>query len=63
MDNRLINAAEGIIFGLIFAGLYWIVGFVVKRLTGKEIRTNVGYLIAVVLGFLSRRTLIVLLTG
>jgi hypothetical protein len=63
MENRLKNAAEGLIFGLIFAGLFWLLGAIVKSITGKEIRGGNGYAIAIVLGFLSRHALIAILAG
>ena len=63
MENRLKHAAEGLIFGLTFAGLFWLLGFIIKTITGKEIRTSTGYGVAIVLGFFSRHALIVILTG
>ena len=63
MENRLKNAAEGLIFGLIFACLFWFLGFIIKRITGKEIRTSAGYVVVIILGFLSQRILLVLLAG
>lgn len=63
LENRLNNATEGLIFGLIFAGLFWLLGLIIKAITGKEIRTSGGYAVAVVLGFLSRHALITVLTA
>jgi hypothetical protein len=63
MENRLKNAAEGLIFGLLFAGLFWLLGLIIKIITGKEIRTSGGYGVAIVLGFLTRHALIAVLTS
>jgi len=63
VENRLKHAAEGLIFALTFAGLFWLLGFIIKKITGKEIRSSTGYVVAMVLGFLSRRALIIILTG
>jgi hypothetical protein len=61
--QRLWNAAEGVICGLIFAGLFWLLGAIIKSIMGKEIRTGTGYAVAVVLGFLFRHLMIAVLTG
>ena len=58
MGKRLWHAGEGITFGIIFAGIYWLLGLIIKVITGKEIRNGTGYTVAVVLGFISRRVLI-----
>jgi hypothetical protein len=63
LGKRLWNAGEGLIFGLIFAGIYWLLGLIIKAITGKEIRTGTGYTVAVVLGFISRRVLITTLSN
>ena len=63
LGKRLWNAGEGLIFGLIFAGIYWLLGLVIKVTTGKEIRTGNGYSVAIVLGFISRHLLITALSN
>jgi|SaaInlV_100m_DNA_3_1039692.scaffolds.fasta_scaffold283700_1 hypothetical protein len=63
LGKRLWNAGEGLIFGLIFAGIYWLLGLVIKATTGKEIRTGNGYSVAIVLGFISRHLLITALSN
>ena len=63
IGKRLWNAGEGLIFGLIFAGIYWLLGLIIKAITGKEIRTGNAYGVAIVLGFLSRHLLITTLSN
>ena len=63
LGKRLWNAGEGLIFGLIFAGIYWLLGLIIKAITGKEIRTGNGYTVAIVLGFISRHFLITTLSN
>ena len=63
LGKRLWNAGEGLIFGLIFAGIYWFLGLIIKAITGKEIRTGNAYGVAIVLGFLSRHLLITTLSN
>ena len=35
LGKRLWNAGEGLIFGVIFAGIYWLLGLIIKAITGK----------------------------
>ena len=63
LGKRLWNAGEGLIFGLIFAGIYWFLGLIIKAITGKEIRTGNAYGVAIVLGFISRHLLITMLSN
>ena len=61
--KRLWNLGEGLIFAVIFAGLYWLLGAIIKSIAGKEIRIALGYLVAIFLGFLFRNALITMLSN
>tara|TARA_B100000963_G_C22146542_1_gene459904 strand:- start:290 stop:490 length:201 start_codon:yes stop_codon:yes gene_type:complete len=57
LSNRFEGTLSGIIFALILTALYWILGFIIFKITKKEIRTSTGYLIIIVAGFVLNRTL------
>ena len=58
MENRILNALEGMLFALIFVGIYWVIGGFFKSLFGFEIRTQIGYTICIIGAFLLRRSII-----
>ena len=60
--GRLLNATEGVIFGAIFVLIYWLFGAILKVVKKKDIRTSNGYVIALLMGFLSRHILIATVT-
>ena len=41
-----------VIVSLMIAGLYWLLGLIVKLITSMEIRTDKSYLVATVIGFM-----------
>lgn len=62
-SNRLNMTIEGVLFGCIFAGLYWLLGAIIYFIAGIEIRREIGYVIAVALGFATRRVIIQVLSS
>jgi hypothetical protein len=49
--KRLWNGLSMMLVFFIFVGLYWLLGLIVKLITGMEIRTERSYLVASVIGF------------
>ena len=58
---RLGGLIESLIFVIIFVVIYWLFGFIIKKIFNKEIRNSAGYTICVVGGFLAKRFLITML--
>jgi len=52
---------ESLVFVFLFLAIYWILGFLIKKLFNKEIRNSTGYTICIVGGFLAKRFLITIL--
>ena len=50
--KRLWNGLSMMLVFFIFVGLYWLLGLIVKLITGMEIRTSKSYLVAAVIGFM-----------
>ena len=63
MHNLLIKFLEIALFGLVFCGIYWVVGFFCKSTFGFEIRSERGYAIAMFAGFISRVIIVKFLSG
>ena len=61
LEARFAGALDGIIFALVFTAIYWVVGFIIKKLSGKEIRTGTGYTVVIVAGFVSKNVLVSIL--
>ena len=49
--KRLWNGLSMMIVFFMFVGLYWLLGLIVKLITGMEIRTERSYIVASVIGF------------
>jgi len=63
MEIRIINAMEGAVGALIFCGLYWLIGLIIKNAFNIEIRHRTGYTVCVITGFLLHRFLITYLSN
>ena len=57
--DRLKNAIEGVIVALVFCAIYWILGFLIYKTSGREIRTNTAYGACVILAFLAKRAFLI----
>ena len=58
LEARFAGALDGMIFALVFTAIYWVVGSIIKKLSGKEIRTGIGYTIVIVAGFFTKNVLV-----
>ncbi len=58
MENRFKHFIEAFIFVIFFLAIYWILGFIIKKIFNKEIRSTTGYTVIIVLAFVFRRFLI-----
>tara|TARA_B100000989_G_scaffold280252_1_gene243553 strand:- start:1038 stop:1229 length:192 start_codon:yes stop_codon:yes gene_type:complete len=63
MEGRFKNVLESIIIVAILLSIYWLLGFIINKLFNKEIRTEKGYLVCIIGGFISKYVLITLLKG
>ena len=61
MEGRLTGAFEGMIFGLAFAAVAWVIALVVRKVSGKNIGSGAYYGIAIGAGFVFRHVLIIIL--
>lgn len=62
-ERRLANTLEGVAFALFFLLLFYVVGFLAKRLFNKSIASPQFYIVAVVAGFLLHGGLIAFLSS
>ncbi|MEO5655962.1 MAG: hypothetical protein ABIR00_08285 [Nitrosospira sp.] len=62
-EGRLANTLEGVAFALFFLLLFYVVGFLTKRLFNKSIASPQFYIVAVVAGFLLHGGLIAFLSN
>jgi len=60
MDGRIKGLLESTVFVVLFCLIYWIIGFFIKKTFNKEIRNSFGYTVCIVLGFVSKRFLIII---
>lgn len=58
MENRFKGALEGLIIGLIFLSIYWLLGFLIKKFLNFEIRHTYGYIGCIIGGFIIKRVLL-----
>mgnify|MGYP003637709126 FL=1 len=58
---RLGGLFESAIFVVVFVAIYWLLGFIIKKIFNKEIRNSTGYTICIIGGFLTKRFLITVL--
>ena len=63
LEGRITNVLEGLTIGLIFCGLYWLIGVIIKKTFKIEIRMKTGYTICLLAGFLLPRILITYLSS
>ena len=63
MEGRFKNVLESIIIVAILLSIYWLLGFIINKLFNKEIRTEKGYLVCIIGGFILKYFLIALLKG
>ena len=61
MGDRLKNFLESLIIIAILLAIYWVLGFLILKVFGKEIRTEKGYGACVIGGFILKYALISLL--
>ena len=52
MENLLIKILESFLFVAVFLTIYWVIGFFCKSTFDFEIRSDKGYTIVVVGGFI-----------
>ena len=62
MEGRFKGLIESFIVIALLLIIYWVVGFIVLKLFNKEIRTNAGYFICIISGFILKRAIIILLS-
>ena len=62
MEGRFKGLIESFIVIALLLIIYWVVGFIVLKLFNKEIRTNAGYFICIISGFILKRVIIILLS-
>lgn len=60
ISARFGGLLESLVFIILFVAIYWILGFIIKKIFNKEIRNSTGYTICIVGGFLAKRFLIIL---
>ena len=60
LEGRLANTLEGVAFALLFLLLFYVVGFLAKRLFNRSIASPRYYVVAVVAGFLLHGSLVTL---
>jgi len=58
MENRFKGLIESFIVIAILLSVYWILGFIIKKLFNLEIRHKYGYLTCIIGGFILKRFLI-----
>ena len=62
LEGRITNVLESLTIGLIFCGLYWLIGLIIKNIFKIEIRKKTGYTICLLAGLLLPRILITYLS-
>ena len=63
MENSLIKILESFLFVAVFLAIYWVIGFFCKSTFDFEIRSDKGYTIVVVGGFIFKIVLVKILSG
>ena len=61
MGDRFNNFLESLILIVILLAIYWVLGFLILKIFGKEIRNEKGYGACVIGGFILKYALISIL--